>query len=264
MAGDEGTVTFGFTPILKNPLALEDGGTGSKTQPGAWERIVAPGGTFTGNVTSKGTLTVNNSLYLSKTSNPELVFKAGTTQRGNCRVYTGSDSGICFQFWQNGNGINEVFQLPTTSLTSGSGTPYYNILTTKDYCYYPNDSITLVSGWGYVSGGGTGVEVWFPVAKYLDKVSNTDNVVTKVTSMKGNFRAGKVYWVTGSYVDNGGYDFTSLVSGVTLIPEQKLIAVRLTSSSATKTDLGGSSINLNNFTIQFNGTLKISFTPSSS
>ena len=41
MAGNEGTVTFGFMPVLKDPLSLENGGTGSKSQPGAWERIVA-------------------------------------------------------------------------------------------------------------------------------------------------------------------------------------------------------------------------------
>lgn len=131
---------------LDKPLSLTSGGTEANSRTGAWDKIVAPGGTFTGDVTIgsssankkltvNGALTVNNSLYLSKTSNPELVFKAGTTQRGNCRVYTGSSSGICFQFWQNGNGLNEVFQLPTTSLTSGSGTPYYDILTTKNHYY---------------------------------------------------------------------------------------------------------------------------------
>lgn len=205
MAGDEGTVTFGFTPVLKNPLALEDGGTGSNTQPGAWGRIVAPGGTMTGNLiigstSANKTLTTNGSLYLNKSSNPELVFKANNTQRGNCRVYTGSSSGICFQLWQNGNGVNEVFQLPTTSLTSGSSTTYYNILTTKDYPetkFYimPNEEIAISSIYvmGHVSSSATRIYFSIPFGKSLDKVN-----AASVTLLSGSLRCRGEYLLDSS------------------------------------------------------------------
>lgn len=122
--------------VLDNPLSLSSGGTEAKNQPEAWENIVAPGGIFTGDITANKTLTVNNSLFVNKTLNPELIFNTDTIQRGNLRVYTGSDSGIRFQLQQNGNGINEIFQLPTTSLISNdSSTTYYDILTTKDHYY---------------------------------------------------------------------------------------------------------------------------------
>ena len=142
---------------------------------------------------------------------------------------------------------NSADEIPTD-------TEVYSIFTTKNYCYYPSKTITLTSGWGYVSAEGKSVEVWFPVAKYLDKVSGAT-----VTLMKGNFRAGKTYWVVGKYTA-GGHDFTNSVTSVSLIPEQKLISVILESSEATKTNLGGDSVSLNNFTIQFNGTLQIKFT----
>jgi hypothetical protein len=154
----------------------------------------------------------------------------------------------------------EDYYLPNTSPDLAAKASY-DILTTKDYCYYPNDNITLTSGWGYVSAEGKSVEVWFPVAKYLNKVFNNDNIDIKVTLMKGNIRAGKTYWVAGKYTA-GGHDFTSIVTSVSLIPEQKLISVILTSTDATTTKLGSNNsdeINLNNFTVQFNGTLQISF-----
>ena len=264
---------------LNSPLPLSSGGTESNNRLGAFNKIVAEGGTITGDLITSGTLNVQGILDMQGTFSiknnnifPQMSFipKITTVPLGKIYVYGGvnstdtvlNNSRFAFRqysYTSNSTTIDsetyDTFLLPKTEANIKSGTKTnYDIFTTKNYCYYPSNTITLTSGWGYVSAEGKNVEVWFPVAKYLDKVSSAT-----VTSMKGNIRAGKTYWVAGKHI-SGGYDFTSLVTSVSLIPEQKLISVILASSAATKTDLGGDTINLNNFTTQFNGTLQISFT----
>ena len=212
-----GKVTFSGS---NGALSFSEGGTEATSRSGAWEKIVKEGGTITGELTTgilnvSSTLNVKNHSYSSRLSfSPSKQFNEYT---GEIR-YTVSENYNKGRFYFHQRSLNadgsgfsgegegaERYYLPIVD-NGLTNIAEYNIFTTKNYCYYPSNTITLTSGWGYVSAGGKSVEVWFPVAKYLDKVSSAT-----VTLMKGNFRAGRTYWVTDSYVE-GGHTFTNLVT----------------------------------------------------
>lgn len=125
-------------PGVTGTLAIGNGGTGATTQSGAFNNIVAPGGTITGPIKAKGTLSIANN-----TDNAFLSFvptNLGTDAMGRIYYYSvPSKTNSYFEFHQFSRSssdysrINacEVYQFPTADADK-TATSYYKIITTKN------------------------------------------------------------------------------------------------------------------------------------
>lgn len=149
-----------LTGGLSSALPLTSGGTESNSRDGAFNKIVAPGGTITGSLNTQGTLNVQGTLDMQgtfsiKNSNifPQISFipKITTTPLGKIYVYGGAASADTvlnssrfafrqYSYTSNSTTVDsetyDTFLLPKTEANIASGTKKdYEILTTKNYPY---------------------------------------------------------------------------------------------------------------------------------
>lgn len=247
---------------LNKPLDVAYGGTGAGSVSGALKQLgalsIKEGGTMEGSLITSGLLQVNNDLIISNSNqSPYLRFQpkfCSPNAAAEMLYNAGSESSFSsprFQFKQYSPSTTEPGKLTnfteTYSLPSAANdlteNKEYEIVTTKGK-YKVGDTVSLEYAMGWISSSGGRVYLEFPVnPQSFPETFSCTNVI-----LKGQIRGMEKYALGSSSSGDAGQE---TISGATdlicrYISAQGLIFYR--ASLPTKSDL-------NNYTVQFNGSL---------
>lgn len=230
---------------LTSPLPITSGGTGSMSSAGAFQNIVEPGGTITGELILQGATSIKSA--------GKIASLALETSNGGGKIKICEDdegTRFCFDYLTN------QYYLPARE--KGDTDKSYEILTSKDLdfpTYSAGDTLEIAEAYAYgwtKTNAYSKIYLCFPLKGQI-----ASGASVSVTALNGEIRASNNYLLTllgDVYSGNADTTSSSFLNGIeqaAWIKEQGIIYIKILSNVPFT--------NIYNSSVSYRGSLSLSF-----